>query len=317
MSNDALHIVFAGDFDASVVEKARKLARVTVLESCEEPVLSDAVRDADALLVRTRARVTRTVIENAPRLRVIGRAGVGLDNIDIATARQRGVLVVHTPAAATEAVADLTVGMMISLLRSIHQNDGLVRSDRFTEARQGSVGLELSELTIGIVGLGRIGKAVAKRCRNGFGMNVLYRDIIDPGPVDIEVTSAPLQRLFAESDIVSLHVPLTDETRTMIDASVMSLFKPGAMLINTARGAVVDGVALSRALIDGVLGGAALDVFDPEPLPSDHPLLAAPNTLFTAHIGARTHASLARMNEVVDDVIGVLAGNPPRQPAWV
>lgn len=317
MSNDALHIVFAGDFDASAVGKARELARVTVLEAYEEPVLINAMRDADALLVRTRARVTRAVIESAPRLRVIGRGGVGLDNIDIEAARERGVMVVHTPAAATEAVADLTVGMIISLLRSIHQNDGLVRSGRFTEARQESVGFELHELTIGIVGLGRIGKAVARRCRKGFGMTVLYNDIIDPGPLDTEVTSVPLERLFAESDIVSLHVPLTNQTRTMIDGKSLALFKPGALLINTSRGAVVDGVALARALSTGRLAGAALDVFDPEPLPDDHPLLTAPNTLFTAHIGARTRASLARMNEVVDDVIGVLAGKPPRQPARV
>ena len=275
MASESLHIMFAGAFDASAVDQARSKGRVTVLDSYDEETLVRSVGDVDALLVRTRARVTRRVLENAPRLRVIGRGGTGLDNIDLQAARERGIPVVYTPAAATDAVADLTVGMMIALLRQVTFADGLVRASRFDEARAQNIGVELSTLTLGIVGMGRIGKAVGRRCRQGFGMTVLYNDIVEPGPLTFEATSSSKEDLFACCDVVSLHVPLTSETRGMINDDSLALFKHTAILINTARGAVVDDVALAGALGTGALGGAALDVFDPEPLPPDHPLLTA------------------------------------------
>ncbi len=243
---------------------------------------------------------------------MIGRGGSGLENIDVVTARRRGISVVYTPAAATDAVADLTVGLMISLLRNITTSDVMVRSGLFAAAREKSIGFELAELVLGIVGLGRIGKAVARRCRQGFGMTILYNDIVQPGPLDFVATPAKKEQLYRQADVVSLHVPLTDQTRHLIGDAALAQFKKGAILINTARGAVVDGNALARGLAAGKPAGAALDVFDPEPLPADHPLMAAPNTLFTPHIGARTHSSLARMNAVIEDVIKVLQGKPPR-----
>lgn len=315
MASESLHIMFAGAFDASAVDEARSKGRVTVLDSYDQDALVQSMGDVDALLVRTDARVTRRVLENAPRLRVIGRGGTGLDNIDLQAARERGISVVYTPAAATDAVADLTVGMMIALLRQVTLVDGLVRAGRFDEARAQNIGAELSTLTLGIVGMGRIGKAVGRRCRLGFGMTVLYNDIVEPGPLTFEATSASKEELFARCDVVSLHVPLTRETRGMISADALALFKHTAILINTARGAVVDDVALAGALRSAALGGAALDVFDPEPLPPDHPLLSAPHTVLTPHIGARTVGSLSRMNDVVHDVLAVLEGRAPRYPA--
>ena len=316
MAGASVNVVVAEPFDAAAVERLRAAGRVTILEGCDESRLVEAVRDCDALLVRSTALVSRTVIEQAGRLRVIGRGGVGLENIDVDAARQRGIAVVHTPAAATDAVADLTVGLMISLVRKVAKADGLVRAGSFAEAREGSVGPELRELTLGIVGLGRIGRAVARRCRHGFGMEILYNDIVEPGLLDFVATPVEKEPLYAAADIVSLHVPLTNETRHLIDAAALARFKAGSVLINTSRGAVVDEVALSRALREGVIAGAAIDVFDPEPLEATSPLLSAPNTLLTPHIGARTRGGLARMNTVVEDVIAVLEGRPPRYPAW-
>ena len=315
MADHEFHIVFAEEFDSEAVDRARAVGRVTLLDACEEAALAAAVGDCDALLVRTAARVSRRVIERAPRLRVIGRAGVGLDNIDVEAARQRHVTVVHTPFAATDAVADLTIGLMIDTVRKITLGDTMVRGGDFNTARQRCIGPELGSLTVGIIGMGRIGKAVARRCHGGFGMTVLYNDIIDVGEMDFAATPVEKQELFAHADIVSLHVPLADQTRGLIDESALALFKHGSILINTSRGAVVDGVAVSDALLSGALGGAALDVFDPEPLPSDHPLMTTPNTIFTPHIGARAPGALARMNAVVDDVLDVLGGKPPRYPA--
>ena len=330
MPETRFRIVLAEPFDRTGVEKLRTVGDIVALEACDESTLRRAVLDCDALLVRTASVVSRAMIESATRLRVIGRGGVGLENIDVEAARERGIAVVYTPHAATNAVADLTVGMMIALLRNLTGSDAMVRSGRFREARERACSPELSELTLGIVGMGRIGRAVARRCRNGFGMTILYNDIVSPGWLDFVATPVTKDQLYAHADVVSLHVPLTDPseprpegrghshpTRNLIDAAALRKFKKGAFLINTSRGGVVDSLALADALAAGTLAGAALDVFEPEPLPADHPLMQAPNTIFTPHLGARSSTGLTRMNAVVEDVIRVLQGQAPLYPAWV
>ncbi|UCE58198.1 MAG: hypothetical protein JSU63_12230 [Phycisphaerales bacterium] len=314
MLSESTHVVFAEAYDANAIERMRTLGRVTVLDTCDEETLTAAVRDCDALLVRSTAPVTRAVLAQADRLKVIGRGGVGLENIDVEAARERGIVVVHTPAAATGAVADLTLGLMISLLRQIASGDTSVRAGHFAEARRRSLSHEMGALTLGIVGMGRIGRSVARRCRHGFGMSILYNDIVAPGLLDFVATPLEKSELYKRADIVSLHVPLTETTRSLIDEQALGAFKPGALLINTARGGVVDAVAVARALATNRLGGVAFDVFEPEPPPEDHPLLRAPNTLFTPHVGARTHTGLRRMNAVVEDVIRVLQGTKPLFP---
>jgi D-3-phosphoglycerate dehydrogenase len=313
---DRFHTVIAESYASRAIEHLASVGRVTALEAADPATLQRALIDADALLVRTYTRVDGGVLDAAPRLRVIGRGGVGLDNIDLVEARRRGVVVVYTPAAGTQAVADLTVGLLIALVRRLREADLCVRAGRFHEGRAAPPAAELSALTLGIVGLGRIGGAVARRCRAGFGMPVLFNDVADVVVPDAALTRLEKEELFARSDVVSLHVPLTDLTHRMINAESLAWFRRGALLINTSRGAVVDCVALADALRSGQVGGAALDVFDPEPLPPDHPLLHAPNTLFTPHVGARTTASLDAMNDVVEDVIRVLRGEAPRFPAW-
>lgn len=315
MTKQRFHIVCAEEYGPAALERLRAFGDVTVLESCADASLKQAVAQCDALLVRSNSRVTREILAAAKRLRVVGRGGVGLDNVDVQAAGELGVTVVHTPFAATEAVADLTVGLMIALLRGIPASDAMIRTGRFAEARAGSVGRELSNLTLGIVGMGRIGRAVATRCRNGFDMNVVYNDIVDPGPLAFEATAVDKLRLYRDSDIVSLHIPLTPETTYLINDAALEAFRSGAMLINTARGAVVDSGALVRALANASISGAALDVTDPEPLPAGHPLLTADRVILTPHLGARTHGALERMDAVVDDVIAVLAGQRPRHAA--
>lgn len=311
MSDAKPHIVFSDAYGEEAVERARAAGRVTILKSPTRAQLRAALADCDALVIRTATTVTRELIEAAPKLRVIGRGGVGLDNIDLEAASQHGITVVYTPGAATESVADLTLGMMLALLRDLNDCDAQARSGSWNEARAALRLCELHDCTVGIVGMGRIGRAVAKRCRLGFDCRVLYNDIVEVGWLETVADPAAKDELYASSDIVTLHVPLTEETRNLIDADALVKFKPGAMLINTSRGPIVDSAALAAALHEGRLAGAGLDVLDVEPPPADHPLLSAPNCLLTPHVGARSAAALARMNEVVDDVIRVLAGETP------
>jgi D-3-phosphoglycerate dehydrogenase len=315
MSRPNWKTVFAESYSDQAVERLRALGEVVVLDACDKETLIRAIEDCDALLVRTSSRVTADVLAQAHRLRVIGRGGVGVDNIDLAAARERGITVVHTPGAATDAAADLTIGFIVALVRRFRLVDAMVRTGEFWEARGLPPAAELSELTLGILGMGRIGTEVARRCRTAFGMKIVYNDIRPIAPLDFNAEPRAKDQLYAESDIVSLHVPLTRQTRGLIDSGTLCRFKRGSYLINTARGAVVDSEALADALRNGDLAGAALDVFEPEPLPPNHPLLSATNTLFTAHIGARTGPAQARMNDVVEDVARVLEGKPPLYPA--
>ena len=311
MAGESYQFVVAESFGDAAIARLTELGNVVHLEDCDSVTLTGAVSDCDALLVRSAARVTGDVIAAAKRLRVIGRGGAGLDNIDLDAARRHGVTVVYTPAASTDAVADLTVGLMLSLIRGVCSGDAAVRAGRFSQARHACIGKELSAFSIGIVGLGRIGRAVARRCRRGFGCDILFNDIIAPGELDFSATSLEKLDLYSTSDIVTLHVPLTASTRHLIDDRALKRFKPGAFLVNTARGAVVKTSSLIDALQTGHLGGAALDVFEHEPILAEDPLLTAPRTLLTPHIGARTNRGLDRMNLVVDDVVRVLRGERP------
>ncbi len=308
-------LVLSDKYGESAIERLRGVGDVECASGADEKTIKRLVQNCDALLIRTGTRITGEVVDSADRLKVIGRGGVGLDNVDLDACRSHGIVVVHTPGAATDAVADLTVALMINVVRGVVSGDHAVHNGRFGEARRLLVGKDLCRLSIGIVGLGRIGKAVARRCQLGFGMRVYYNDLIEIGPLPFEAESVTKEMLFASSDVVSLHVPLTPLTRGMIDSTALATFREGAILLNTARGAVVDTDGLVDALESGRLGGGGLDVVEPEPLPVDHALLRLQNVVMTPHIGARTHEAQARMDDVVDDVIHVLQGKPPHFPA--
>jgi phosphoglycerate dehydrogenase-like enzyme len=278
----------------------------------DEETLCGLIGDCDALLARTSTAIRRRLLESGRRLRVVGIAGVGVDRVDVAAANELGITVLNTPAAATDAVADLTVALMLQLLRPIPRLAEEYRHGRYAAARAKPHGRELRELTVGIVGMGRIGSRVGRICAAGFGARVLYNDIIPVGPFDFPAQAVEKATIWAESDVVTLHVPLTEQTRRLIDADVLARCQPTAFLINAARGGVVDTGALTAALTAGRLAGAALDVTDPEPLPPAHPLFACERCVLTPHIAARTFGGLRRMNAVVDDVLAFLESTGPR-----
>jgi glyoxylate reductase len=258
--------------------------------------------EADGLLTLLTDRVDAALIEASPRLRAISNYAVGVDNIDVNAATSRGIPVGHTPDVLTEATADLAFALLLAAARKLPEAIAAVdQGDWLTWEPGRHLGQEVHGATLGIVGLGRIGRAVAKRAE-GFEMRVLHTG---------RGTGQPLHQLLQQSDFVSLHCPLTPATHHLIDAAAISKMRPTAILINTARGPIVDQVALNQALIDGTIAGAALDVTDPEPLAADDPLLSAPNLIVAPHIGSATRVARERMTELaVENLLAGLEDRP-------
>ncbi|HYG78760.1 MAG TPA: phosphoglycerate dehydrogenase, partial [Pyrinomonadaceae bacterium] len=249
--------------------------------------LRGAVADADGLVVRSETKVTPDVMDAAARLRVIGRAGVGVDNIDVPAATARGIVVMNAPDGNTITTAEHTIALLVSLARRVPQAAGALRAGRWERKR--FVGVELQGKTLGIVGLGRIGRTVAARAR-AFGMTIVaYDPFVAPDQArDLELEIAALDEVFARADFLTVHTPLTAETRGIIGAQAFSKMKRGVRIINCARGGLVDERALLAAIKEGTVAGAALDVFEQEPPPADHPLLALEEVVATPHLGAST-----------------------------
>jgi D-3-phosphoglycerate dehydrogenase len=249
--------------------------------------LAEAVRGADGLVVRSETRVTAELLAAAGRLRVIGRAGVGVDNIDVAAATQRGVVVMNAPDGNTMTTAEHTLALLLALARRVPEGQASLKAGRWERKR--FVGVELRGKTLGIVGLGRIGRVVASRAL-GFEMKVVAFDpfVAPERPRDEGIELAPLEEVCARADFVTVHAPLTPETRGIIGAKELARMKPGVRVINCARGGLVDERALYDAIKEGRVAGAALDVFEEEPPPADHPLLSLEEVVATPHLGAST-----------------------------
>ncbi|HVS39521.1 MAG TPA: phosphoglycerate dehydrogenase [Gemmataceae bacterium] len=252
--------------------------------------LKAALQAADAVIVRSGTTITAELLESPGKLRAIARAGVGVDNIDVATATRKGVVVMNTPGGNTVSTAEHTVALLMALARHIPAGDAHVRSALAKWQRTTFVGAQLAGKTLGVVGLGRVGREVARRAA-GLEMKVLGFDpFLAPaaaGQIGVEALS-DLDSLLRRVDFLTVHTPLTDETRDLIGARQLGLMKPGARVVNCARGGIVNEQALADALQSGRLAGAALDVFVQEPPPADHPLLKLPNVVFTPHLGAST-----------------------------
>ena len=266
--------------------------------------LRAAAARAEGLLTMLTDRVDAELVAAAPRMRAIANLAVGTDNIDVNAAEARGVAVGNTPDVLTDATADLAFALLLAAARRLQLAAAEVRAGAWvTWEPAHALGADVTGATLGIVGWGRIGQAVARRAA-GFGMEVIHS------------RPTPLDELLERADFVSLHVPLTDDTRHMIGAEQLRRMKPTAMLVNTARGGVVDQAALREALRSGEIAGAALDVTEPEPLPPDDPLLDAPNLLVVPHIGSATVRTRARMADMaVDNLLAALDGKPMPHPA--
>src|SRR5215208_528638 len=249
--------------------------------------LARAIQGADAVLVRSATRITRESLARATRLKVIGRAGVGVDTIDVDAATERGIAVLTAPSGNTTAAAELTMALLLAVVRRVAAADRSMRAGEWSRER--FTGTELRGKTLGLLGAGRIGSEVAKRCR-AFGMRVVaYDPFLTPERAHaLEMELMPLEGVLAAADAVSVHVPLTDETAGLVGKAELARMKPTAVLLNVARGGVVDEAALVEALGARTICGAGLDVYEHEPLPANHPLRALDNVVLTPHLGAST-----------------------------
>ncbi len=254
--------------------------------------LENIIGDYDALAVRSATKVNAKLLEKGVRLKVVGRAGVGIDNVDLETATRRGVVVMNTPGGSSTTVAELTLAHMLALARHVAQSTASIKGGKWEKKR--FQGHELAGKTLGVVGIGNIGSIVVDRCR-AMKMRVIAYDpfISDEAAAKLGVTQVTLDELWPQADVISLHVPLTEQTRNLVDARTLGRMKKGALLVNCARGGVIDERALADALASGHLGGAALDVFEKEPPPADHPLLALDSFICTPHLGASTEEAQA------------------------
>jgi glyoxylate reductase len=262
--------------------------------------LARGAAEAEGLLALLTDRVDAALIDSSPKLRAISNYAVGFDNIDLEAATRRGIPVGHTPDVLTDATADLTFALLLAAARKLPEAiQSAAEGDWVTWEPALHLGREVHGATLGVIGFGRIGRAMAARAA-GFEMRVFHAG-----------RDQPLDSLLEASDFVSLHAPLTTETHHLIDAQALGKMRPTAILINTARGGLVDQVALAQSLVQGSIAGAALDVTDPEPLPADDPLLRAPNLIITPHIGSATQAARERMAELaVDNLLAGLEGGP-------
>jgi D-3-phosphoglycerate dehydrogenase len=296
-------VLVSDPLSARAVQSLRAAPGIEVEErkGLSEAELLALVPPIDAWIVRGATKVTRRLIEAAPKLRWIARAGAGLDNIDVGTAKERGIAVLNVPGANAVAVAELVFGLLLGLYRHVPAADASMRAGDWAKSR--FMGRELRGKTIGIVGLGKIGRAVAQRAR-AFEMTCVGHDplISDADVRAMGVEPAALDALLPRADILTLHVPLTPETRGMIGAAAIAKLPKGAVIVNAARGGLVDETALLAALDSGALSGAAFDVYAEEP-PKGSPLLAHPRVVLTPHVGA---ATVEAQEAVGDEIVRLL-----------
>lgn len=260
-----------------------------------------AIKPADALIVRNRTQVDAALIASAPRLRVVGRLGVGLDNIDTVACGARAIEVIPATGANAVSVAEYVLATAMLLLRGVYASSSEVAAGEWPRSRL-SQGRELCGKTLGLVGFGSIGRVTAQRA-HGLGMHVIAYDAMlaveDAAWREHDVAQKSLEQVLANADVVSLHVPLDSGTRGLINASRIALMKCGAIIVNTSRGGIIDETALARALRDGSLAGAALDVFEHEPLAANSVLAEAPNLILTPHVAGVTQESNVRVSSLI------------------
>lgn len=316
MADPTRHIVIQSE---PLAEEARQwLAERCDLRmvSYEDPAFHDALREAHGLVVRTYTRVDQTLLDHAPNLRVVGRAGVGLDNIDLDACRARNIQVVHTPQANTQAVVEYVVGLIADALRPRDVITQPVDVRTWSQLREQHTSIrQMSELTLGILGLGRIGKRLSG-VANAIGFHVIYNDLLEiesdlrHGAIPVSVAD-----LFQQSDVLSIHIDGRPSNRNFIDQALISQLKSDVVFINTSRGFVIENKALADFMRQCPTAQAYLDVHEPEPIDESYPLMNLPNVHLYPHLAARTEMALNNMSWVVKDVMAVMKGNAPKHSA--
>jgi D-3-phosphoglycerate dehydrogenase len=292
------------------VEMLKKAGHEVVMDEASPEKLLQIAGDFEAIIVRSRSKVTPPVIEAGKRLKVIARAGIGVDNIDVKAAAGKGIAVVNAPTGSTISVAELAIGHMLSLSRSIPRATAAQKGGQWLKKEL--KGTELYEKTLGLIGCGRIGQATADRAR-AFGMKVIGVDPAMPADLlkSLKIEPVTMDELYARSDVISIHANMTPENKHMINAAAFSKMKKGVLIINCARGGIIDEADLYNALKEGKVGGAGLDVFEAEP-PVQSPLATLDNVSFTPHIGANTVEGQYRAGVIVaEQVLKVLSGQKP------
>lgn len=304
-------ILAADGLEQAGQDRLRQAAQLVDGRNFSQAEIQELLRTSDALIVRSRTQVTASLLENAPRLRIIGRAGVGVDNIDLEAARQRSILVVNTPTATSLAVIELTLGMLLALARGLTRADASMKAGQWLKKEL--IGVEISGKTLGVIGLGNIGAGVAQRA-SALGMTIIGYDpyLSDEIIADRGARPASLEQIWLQAEFLTIHVPLSETTRGMIGATAFEMMKPGVRLVCTARGGIIDEPALLAALQAGQVAGAALDVFSQEP-PGASPLVMHPLVIATPHIGAQTYEAQERAGEEIAlEVLAGLRGLPLR-----
>jgi len=293
----------------------REKAEILFANSLEESSLIKEVREVDGIIVRANGKVSRKMMEVAPKLKVIGRHGVGMENIDLEAATEKGIWVVNTPDANDISVAEHFFGLALILSKMLKKADVALREGRF-EVRYQYIGKELHGKTLGIIGFGRIGRAVGRIGHNGFNMKVLYYDAIRYEEVEKEIKAkkVSLEEVLSQSDYISINLPLLPATKGLLREYEFELMKPSAYIINLARGPIWDEKALYAVLKEGKIAGAGSDVYEVEPATKDHPLFQLENFIGTPHMASHTDEALRRMSLVAEDVVRVLNGKTPLHP---
>jgi len=309
-------IVFTEPCDPVPLQWLRERAEV-IETSDADPAFASHLARAEGLVVRTYTKVTGAFLDRAPKLRVVGRGGVGIENIDVAECRRRGIEVVHTPDANTLAVGDFVFGLIIRLIRDLPEfSQKALGPGEFKRIRDKARGKQLNEMTLGILGMGRVGRRVGHIAANGFSMRVIYNDLLDVKRLlDFSAEAVEKERLYRECDILTIHVDMHKGNENLVGEKQIAMMKKGAILLNTSRGEVLDAGAVSGAIRSGQLSGAAVDVYWPEPPAGDFPLIGLPNVILTPHLASRTFTAMENMSWVVKDVLGVLQGEKPKYPA--
>lgn len=321
MTSSPLKVVLTEHLDDACADWLAARVNLVRVKLEDDAAVQRELADADGLIVRTYTQVNDSLLAVAPKLRVVARAGVGLDNVDLDACRRRNVRVVYTPDANTQAVIEYVWALIFDTFRPRPRMTDVADAAAFHRMRSEHVGRQVDQMTLGILGVGRIGRRMANVAA-AFGVRVICNDLLSPDDLRLPPNQAgefvDKPTLWRESDILTIHVDGRADNRRLINAAVLDQLKPTCLLINAARGMLVDAADLA-AWADRVAsqgGGAILDVHDPEPPPADYPLWGRANVQLLAHLASRTHRAMANMSWVVNDVVAVLNGEQPKYPVW-